>query len=158
MKHGIFYSGFPAVLKGYSDATWISDSEESKFTSGYIFILGGGSISWRSAKQTILTKSSRDSEMIAMELAGTEAEWLKNFLASIPLDDKPTPSTSLHCDNKATIATAKNKTFKGKNRHSIETQNYKAAAERRCNLNRLCEVRNEPSRSVNKALGEETNH
>ena len=50
MNYGILYSGFPAVLEGYSDANWISDSDETKSTSGYIFTLGGGAISWKSAK------------------------------------------------------------------------------------------------------------
>ncbi|XP_070026362.1 secreted RxLR effector protein 161-like [Nicotiana sylvestris] len=42
MNYGIKYSGFPTVLEGYSDANWISDSNETKFTSGYVFTLGGG--------------------------------------------------------------------------------------------------------------------
>ena len=61
MNYGIHYSGFPAVLEGYSDANWISDSDESKSTSGYGFNFGGGAVTWKSAKQTVLTKSSRDS-------------------------------------------------------------------------------------------------
>lgn len=117
MNFGILYSGFSAVLEGYSDANWVSDSDETKSTSGYVFTLGGGAITWKSVRQTILTKSSRDSEFIAMELAGTEAEWLKNFLADIPISEKPTPSVSLHCDNQSAIVTAKNKTFNGKSRH-----------------------------------------
>ena len=108
---------FPAVLEGYSDANWISDSNETKSTSGYDFILGGGAVTWKSAKQNLIAPSSRDSEFIAMELAGNEAEWLKNFLADIPLGSKPISSVSIHCDNKSAIANAKNKTFNGKNRH-----------------------------------------
>ena len=117
INFGIHYSGFPAVLEGYSDANWISDSDESKSTSGYVFNFGGGTVTWKSAKQTVLTKSSRDSEFIALELAGSEAEWLRNFLADIPLGSKPIPSVSIHYDNKSAICTAKNKTFNGKSRH-----------------------------------------
>ena len=39
MNYGILYSGFPAVLEGYNDANWISDSYEIKSTSGYVFTL-----------------------------------------------------------------------------------------------------------------------
>ncbi len=85
MKCGIMYSGFPAVLEGYSDANWISDSDETKSTSGYIFTLGGGAVSWKSSKQTIIARSTMESEFIALEMAGSEAEWLKNFLADISL-------------------------------------------------------------------------
>ena len=37
MNYGILYSGFLAVLEGYNDANWISDSDEIKSTSGYVF-------------------------------------------------------------------------------------------------------------------------
>ena len=117
MSYGILYSGFPAVLEGYSDANWISDSDEIKSTSGYVFTLAGGAISWKSAKQTIIARSTMESEFIALELAGSEAEWLRNFLANIPLGIKPTPSVSMHCDCQAAIAIAKNRAYNGKNRH-----------------------------------------
>ena len=81
-------------------------------------MFGGGVVTWTSAKESIITKSLRDFEFVALELAGTEAELLeKNFLANIPLGDKPTTSILLHCDSQSAIATAKNKTFNGKNRH-----------------------------------------
>ena len=111
------YSGFPAVLEGYSDANWISDSDETKSTSGYVFTLGGGAVTWRSARQTIIARSTMESEFVALEMAGSEAEWLKNFLANIPLGMKPTPSVSMHCDCQSAIAIAKNKSYNGKNRH-----------------------------------------
>jgi len=57
MIYAIHYSGYPGVLEGYSDSNWISEANELKATSGYIFTLGGG-VSWRSYKQTILTKST----------------------------------------------------------------------------------------------------
>jgi hypothetical protein len=117
MNFGIVYSGFPAVLEGYSDANWISDSEETKSTSGYVFTLGGGAITWRSSKQTIIARSTMESEFVALELTGSEAEWLRNFLANIPLGIKPTPSVSIHCDSQSAIAVAKNSSYNGKNRH-----------------------------------------
>ena len=58
-----------------------------------------------------------ESEFVALEMVGSEAEWLKNFLANIPLRMKPTPSVSIHCDYQSTIAIAKNKTYNGKNKH-----------------------------------------
>ena len=111
------YSGFPAVLEGYSDANWISDSDETKSTSGYVFTLGGGAVTWRSAKQTIIARSTMESEFVALEMAGSEVEWLKNFLSNIPLGMKPTPSVSMHCDCQLAIAIPKNKNYNGKNRH-----------------------------------------
>jgi len=56
-------------------------------------------------------------EFVALEMAGSEAEWLKNFLANIPLGMKPTPSVSMYCDCQSAIAITKNKSYNGKNRH-----------------------------------------
>ena len=55
MNYGHLYTGYPLVLEGYSDANWISDADEMKATTGYMFTLGGGAVSWKSCKQTILT-------------------------------------------------------------------------------------------------------
>jgi hypothetical protein len=45
MNFGIYYTGNPKVLEGYSDANWISDADEFYATSGYVFLLGGDTIS-----------------------------------------------------------------------------------------------------------------
>lgn len=47
---GIYYTKCAHVLEGYSDVNWISDSKDIKSTSGYIFTLNGGAISWKSMK------------------------------------------------------------------------------------------------------------
>jgi len=117
MDYAIEYNGFSVVLEEYNDANWISDSNETKSTGGYTFTLGGGAITWRSVRQTIIARSSIEYEFVALEMAGSEAEWLKNFLANIPLGIKPTPSVSIHCDCQSAIAIAKNKNYNGKNRH-----------------------------------------
>ena len=45
MNYGIHYTGYPRVLEGYSYSNWISDADEIKATSGYVFTLGGGAVS-----------------------------------------------------------------------------------------------------------------
>jgi hypothetical protein len=58
MSYVIHYFEHPAVLDRYSDANWISDIDQIYATSGYVFTLGGGAVSLRSCKQTILIKST----------------------------------------------------------------------------------------------------
>ncbi|GJY07262.1 zinc finger, CCHC-type containing protein [Tanacetum coccineum] len=41
---------FAVVLEGYTDASWISNTEDNSSTSGWVFLLGGGAISWASKK------------------------------------------------------------------------------------------------------------
>ncbi|GKD84039.1 zinc finger, CCHC-type containing protein [Tanacetum coccineum] len=45
MSYGLSYVGYPLVLEGYSDVSWINHIEDSSSTSGWVFPLGGGSIS-----------------------------------------------------------------------------------------------------------------
>ena len=99
MSYGIRYTGHPKVLKGYCDANWISDVDEFYATSGYVFLLGGGVVSWKSYKQTILTKSTIKAELIALDTAGSEAEWLCDLLIDLPVVEKPIPAISMNCDN-----------------------------------------------------------
>ena len=80
MNYGIIYSGFPVVLAGYSDANWISDSNEIKSTSAYVFTLGGSVVACKSSKHTLIATSTMESKFIALESAGKEAEWLRTFL------------------------------------------------------------------------------
>ena len=77
---GLNYSKFPAILEGYTDASWISSLGENKSTSGWVFTLGGCAISWRSKKQTCITHSTMESEFVALAKDGNEAEWIKDFL------------------------------------------------------------------------------
>ncbi|KAL0436495.1 UNVERIFIED_CONTAM: Retrovirus-related Pol polyprotein from transposon TNT 1-94 [Sesamum radiatum] len=70
----LHFNKYPAVLEGFCDANWVTDNDEVSSTSGYVFTLGGGAISWKSAKQTCIARSTMESEFIALELAGQEAE------------------------------------------------------------------------------------
>ncbi|XP_071741921.1 secreted RxLR effector protein 161-like [Rutidosis leptorrhynchoides] len=84
MNYGITYSGFPPVIKGYSDASWITNIEDHSSTTICIILLGGRAILWASKKQTCITTSTMESEFIALASAGNEAEWLRNLIYEIP--------------------------------------------------------------------------
>nr|GEZ35857.1 zinc finger, CCHC-type [Tanacetum cinerariifolium] len=73
-NYGLSYVGCPSVLEGYSDASWINHVEDSSSTSRWVFLLGGGAISWASKKQTCISGSTMESEFVALAAAGKEAE------------------------------------------------------------------------------------
>ncbi|XP_074266722.1 uncharacterized protein LOC141590003 [Silene latifolia] len=100
-------------LKGTVDLC----NDEIHSTSGYVFTLGGGAISWKSAKQTCIASSTMESEFVALELAGQEADWLRNLLADVPMWGGQVAPVSLLCDSKAAIGVAKNNVYNGKRRH-----------------------------------------
>nr|GEV98095.1 zinc finger, CCHC-type [Tanacetum cinerariifolium] len=102
----LMYNGYPLVLEGYTDTSWISNTEDNSSTSGWVFLLGGGAISWASKKQTCITGSTIESEFMALAAAGKEAEWLKNLLPEIPLWSKPIATISIRHNSAATLANA----------------------------------------------------
>ncbi|WVZ53686.1 hypothetical protein U9M48_004591 [Paspalum notatum var. saurae] len=104
MSHGLHYTRYPKVLEGYSDANWIFDFNEMKATSGYVFILGGAAVSWRSCEQTILIRSTVKAELTALDTSTIEAEWLRELLMDVPVGEKPIPAILMNCNNQPAIA------------------------------------------------------
>ncbi|GKB59653.1 zinc finger, CCHC-type containing protein, partial [Tanacetum coccineum] len=105
------------VLEGYTDASWISNTEDNSSTSGWVFLLGGGAIFWAFKKQTCITGSTMKSKFVALAAAGKEAEWLKNLLLEIPLWSKPITPISIRCDSAATLAKDYSQMYNGMSRH-----------------------------------------
>ncbi|GJU73976.1 zinc finger, CCHC-type containing protein [Tanacetum coccineum] len=116
MNYGLSYVGFPSVLEGYSDASWITNSEDHTSITGWVFLLSGGAISWASKKQTCITDSTMEAEFVALATAGNEAEWLRNLIYEIPLWPKPISPISIHCDSATTLAKAYCQIYNGKYR------------------------------------------
>ncbi|KAL0327941.1 UNVERIFIED_CONTAM: Retrovirus-related Pol polyprotein from transposon TNT 1-94 [Sesamum calycinum] len=100
----IHYGRFPTILERYSDASWIAKNSGSNGCSGYVFTLGGGAVSWKSAKQTLITRSTFEAELCALDTTGTEAEWLFGLLSQLPIVSQPLPPIAVHCDSQTTIA------------------------------------------------------
>ena len=84
MDYEIHYTGYPRVLEGYSDSNWISDTDEIKATSGYVFTFGSGAVSWKSCKK-VLTRPTMEAELTALDTATVEAEWLRELLMDLPM-------------------------------------------------------------------------
>ncbi|XP_074277972.1 secreted RxLR effector protein 161-like [Silene latifolia] len=117
MNYGFTYMGHLSVIEGYSDASWISNVEDHSSTSGWVFLLGEGAISWASKKKTCITNSTMESEFIALASAGKEAEWLRNLIYEILLWPKPISPIAILCDNEPTLAKAYSQVYNGKSRH-----------------------------------------
>ena len=87
---------------------------DNKSTSGWIFTLSGGVISWASKKQTCVSHSTMESEFIALSTVDKEAKWLRNMLLDIELWSQPRPAILVYCDNEATLGRANSKMYNGK--------------------------------------------
>ena len=63
---GLFYKkGGSEELVGYTDSDYAGDQDDRKSTSGYVFLMSSGAISWSSKKQPVVTLSTNEAEFIA---------------------------------------------------------------------------------------------
>ena len=91
-------------MRGYVDADWAEDVESRKSTTGYVFKLNGGAISWSSRRQQLVTLSSTEAEYVAAVEAGKEVLYTRILLSSIGFACRG--STAVFEDNKSTIKLA----------------------------------------------------
>nr|GEV17857.1 retrotransposon protein, putative, Ty1-copia subclass [Tanacetum cinerariifolium] len=87
----------------YTDAGYLTDADDLKSQTGYVFILNGGVIDWKSAKQSIFATSSTEVEYIAAFDASKEPVWVRKFiygLGVIPTIEEP---INMYCDNTRAI-------------------------------------------------------
>jgi hypothetical protein len=64
---------------GYTDSDFGGCQDSMKSTSGYVFMLAGGAISWKGAKQSLIASSTMATEFIACYEASNHGVWLRNF-------------------------------------------------------------------------------
>ncbi|GFS37982.1 hypothetical protein Acr_00g0055040 [Actinidia rufa] len=102
---------------GYSDSDFQSDRDFRKSTSGYVFTLGGGAISWRSVKQYCIADSTMEVEYVAAYEVAKEAVWLKKFLLELGVVPLAKGPIILHCDNSVAIAQSKDSRDHKKGKH-----------------------------------------
>ena len=102
-------------LIGYSDADWAGDVDDRHSTSGNVFLLAKGAVSWLSKKQATVALSTAEAEYVALSAATQEAIWLRRLLADVgePLEDP----IVINEDNQGAIAMAKNPVGHARTKH-----------------------------------------
>ncbi|GJV02276.1 hypothetical protein Tco_1335845 [Tanacetum coccineum] len=91
----------------YTDVGYLTDADDIKSQTGYVFVLNRGVVDWKSTKQSIFVASSIDVEYIAAFDASREAIWICKFifgLGTVPIIKEP---INMYCDNTGAIAIAK---------------------------------------------------
>ncbi|GKB80215.1 retrotransposon protein, putative, ty1-copia subclass [Tanacetum coccineum] len=64
----------------YSDASFQTDKDDTKSQMGYVFVLNGRVMDWKSVKQTTTAMSSTEAEYIVAAEASMEAVWMRKFI------------------------------------------------------------------------------
>ena len=105
------------IVKGYTDASFQTDRDDFESQSGYVFILNGGAVSWKSSKQGTIADSTTEAEYIAASEAAKEVVWIRQFIAELGV----VPSTSKAIDlyQHGAIAQAKEPSSSSRFRHVL---------------------------------------
>ena len=101
---------------GYSDADWASHADDRRSTSGNVFVMSGGAISWTSKKQPTVALSTSESEYIALCFATQEAVWLRQLMKDLQMDC--TTATTMYEDNQGAIAMSRNPVLHKRTKHN----------------------------------------
>ena len=104
-------------VEGYSDASFQTDRDNFHSHSGWVFILNGGAITWKSSKQEIVVDSTCESEYIAASEAAKEAIWLKNFIGDLGVVPAIKEPMQIFYDNEGAVALTKEPRDHGRSRH-----------------------------------------
>jgi hypothetical protein len=95
-------------IVGYSDSDFAGYLDTDRYTSGYLFKLTGGAISWSSSKQTVMTSSMIYTEFVACYEAVGQTMWLKKFVPGLRVVDSIERPLKLYCNNEPSILYAHN--------------------------------------------------
>ncbi|XP_031264032.1 uncharacterized protein LOC116122314 [Pistacia vera] len=111
----LFPSSSSFHLRGYTNSDWASCPNSRCSITGFCIFLGSSLISWRSKKQTVVSRSSVEVEYRAMATTSCELQWLSyilqdlHFSVSLP--------ANLYYDNQATLHIAANPVFHERTKH-----------------------------------------
>ncbi|KAL6329782.1 hypothetical protein AAG906_037488 [Vitis piasezkii] len=88
-----------------------------KSTSGYVFLLAGGAISWRSAKQTLVATSTTEAKFVSCFEATSQAIWMRSFISGLQVVDSISKPVGIYYDNSVAMFLAKNNKSGSRSKH-----------------------------------------
>jgi Reverse transcriptase (RNA-dependent DNA polymerase)/gag-polypeptide of LTR copia-type/Integrase core domain len=109
-------------ISGYCDADYAGDIASAKSTSGYIFYIANGPVTWKSKLQSIIAQSTTEAEYIAINIAAKEAVYIKSLLKELGLYKQS--KLPLYTDNNGALLLAKNPIFHERTKHIAVKYHY----------------------------------
>ena len=109
------------TLWGWVDADFAADMDTRRSHTGYIIMLNGGPVSWKSTRQKSVSLSTAESEWYAASEAGKEIIYLRYILHGFGFEQKK--ATPLYEDSRAVICMAENPVNRKASRH-IDTRRH----------------------------------
>ena len=112
---GIVY-GTSGICGGLTDSDW-GGSNDRRSTSGYVFLLNGGAISWASRKQSVVALSSMEAEYMGITQAVKEVLWLRTLFRELGALQHGKEISTIYSDSQGAIALAQNPGFHARSKH-----------------------------------------
>ncbi|KAD5317239.1 hypothetical protein E3N88_17185 [Mikania micrantha] len=103
------------TLVSYCDLDWMGCPFTRRSRTGYLLTLGGAPVSWKSKKQSVVSRSSAEAEYRAMATTVSEIIWFRWLLTE--LDAMQSEPTVLFCDNEAARHIVNNPVFHERTKH-----------------------------------------
>ena len=103
------------LLSGFTDLDWAGSVDDKKSTSGYLFSLGSGAVTWTSKKQQAVSLSSTEAKYRGTVKARCEVVWLRPMLGDMQMS--PAGPTTPFVDNEGIIELAPNPVFHEQTKH-----------------------------------------
>ena len=126
IDHGLIYrhsdSAVAPAFYGSADADWAGEDDTAKSTSGYAFSGGSGALSWRADTQSIVAHSSTEAELISLDEAVRELEYLRQLLADLRIEMQL--PVDVFQDNISTIRLTNSGRFNPRTRHMNVRYHY----------------------------------
>jgi hypothetical protein len=113
-SHGITFGGGTSEMLGYCDADYAGDLDTRRSTTGYVFILNGGAVSWQSRRQPTVAASTSEAEYMAAASAVKEGLWLRKLLGDF--GDKTT-TIEIKGDNQSALKLLRNPISSMRSKH-----------------------------------------
>jgi hypothetical protein len=90
------------------------DKDSMRSTTGYVFTVGGTTVSWILKLQKVVELSTTEAEYVVSTEASKEMIWLQRFMEEL---GKKQENSRLYCDSESVIHLANNSTFHSKTKH-----------------------------------------
>lgn len=115
VNYGVFCKRVSSSMVGFIDSDYVDYKEDSKSTSGYVFMISGRAVAWPSRRQPIVTFSTTMVEFVAASECACQAIWMTRILKEI--GHVHAAGTTLMYDNASTIMLSNNPVFHGRAKH-----------------------------------------
>ena len=108
------FGGSEFIVRDYVDLDFAGDIDKRKYTTGYVFTLANGTVSWLSKLQTVVALFTTEAEYMATTQACKEAIWIQRLMEELGHKQK---KITVYCDSQSALHIARNPAFHSRTKH-----------------------------------------